>query len=84
MAKVVKVFKVLRNNWKKTTVAVALLSYGIDYADTEFMYTFHDFYSLFAVLVVTNHIVLTLQEKIAGEEVLPRSCEVWRRSSGCC
>jgi len=35
MAKIVKLFKVLRNNWKKTTVAVAVLGYGIDFAETE-------------------------------------------------
>jgi hypothetical protein len=36
MARIVKFFKVLQNNWKKTTFVTAVIGYGIDYAGTEF------------------------------------------------
>ena len=36
MARIVNILKTLRNNWKKTTFAVVLFSYGYDSANTKF------------------------------------------------
>lgn len=40
MAKLIRVLKTLRNNWKKTTFGVLVLSYGVDYGYTKYKYNF--------------------------------------------
>ncbi|XP_046643063.1 acylglycerol kinase, mitochondrial-like [Daphnia pulicaria] len=36
MARIVRIFKTLRNNWKKSTVGFLLVSYGVNYGVTKF------------------------------------------------
>lgn len=36
MAKILTFMKAVRNNWKKSAVAVAAVAYGIDFANTEY------------------------------------------------
>jgi hypothetical protein len=39
MARIVRIFKTLRNNWKKSTVGFLLVSYGVNYGVTKFRYS---------------------------------------------
>lgn len=40
MAKIVKFFKVIRNNWKKSTVGSLALLYGVNYGKEQYKYVF--------------------------------------------
>lgn len=36
MARIVRILKTLRNNWKKSTVGFLLVSYGVNYGVTKY------------------------------------------------
>lgn len=40
MAKVVKIFTTIRNNWKKSTFAAVALSYGVSYSNEKYEWDF--------------------------------------------
>ncbi len=59
MARIVRVFKTLRNHWKKSTFGFLLLSYGADYGYGKFQYVQHfvtpNFMITFSMLFFRTH-----------------------------